>query len=369
MKKHLLYIISLMITLLIFVSSICYGQIDKVFADHFADFDENYWVKMDAVTKTWPSANIGKPKSFNISNQNDTELKLKLNNENNNYFTSEIQSKSFFGYGTYKSRLKVSKGDGIINAFFLYSDTTNKEEIDFELFAKKGVNGHYYVMVGFFIESSTKHIYEIVDLGSDNINIDPTDGYHNYTIEWHSNYLMFYIDSKLIWAYLPYKTINCYVNLERKDVTNIPLPTRAMNIIFNHWIADGYWYPTELGLPGQGRNFKDSTEMLIDYVQYLNSESNFIDNNLFNQNNLLSINPNPILNASEINFILDNPSKVTLTVSNNLGIEVKRLFDNAYFEQGTNKISLCTSELPSGVYYCTMSSETNRITKSFLIVR
>jgi len=50
-----------------------------------------------------------------------------------------------------------------------------------------------------------------------------------------------------------------------------------------------------------------------------------------------------------------------------MGIEIKRFSENEL--SGQNPLNFSTEGLASGIYYCTYSSGTDKITKSFLVIK
>ena len=65
----------------------------------------------------------------------------------------------------------------------------------------------------------------------------------------------------------------------------------------------------------------------------------------------------------------EKPSKVTFSISNNLGIEVKRLCDNIVNEQGINIITFDASDLQTGVYFCILKAGNHIETVKFVIIK
>ena len=89
---------------------------------------------------------------------------------------------------------------------------------------------------------------------------------------------------------------------------------------------------------------------------------NFAINNLE-----MSINPNPATDNITISFTNTDFSSPSISIYNSLGIELKR-YDNTELI-GKSSINLTTDDFPSGIYYCTLNSGINKITKSFVVIR
>lgn len=64
----------------------------------------------------------------------------------------------------------------------------------------------------------------------------------------------------------------------------------------------------------------------------------------------LSIFPNPSNGASTLEFDVKKEGKLSLSIVDALGKTVMQVFDNQYFTEGKNRISIQTSDLPNGFY-------------------
>lgn len=70
--------------------------------------------------------------------------------------------------------------------------------------------------------------------------------------------------------------------------------------------------------------------------------------------NILYNYPNPFTNHTHIDFYLDNPGIVKITISNLMGQEIATL-ENSYKSQGLHTTTLDARELPAGLYLCTIT--------------
>lgn len=84
------------------------------------------------------------------------------------------------------------------------------------------------------------------------------------------------------------------------------------------------------------------------------------------QQNFIEISPNPAFGTVSIYFPADLPN-TTISIFNSLGIEIKRFDEKEIL--GQSSLSFSTDDFPSGVYFCTMSTGTNKITKSFVVAK
>jgi len=81
--------------------------------------------------------------------------------------------------------------------------------------------------------------------------------------------------------------------------------------------------------------------------------------------NDFSIFPNPATDIVTINCTENQISSISIV--NSLGMEVKRIENNVLLEK--NSINISTEDLPTGMYYCILSNQGSRITKSFVVLR
>jgi hypothetical protein len=81
----------------------------------------------------------------------------------------------------------------------------------------------------------------------------------------------------------------------------------------------------------------------------------------------LSVYPNPANNYLSIAFTKSNLLNTSISIYNSHGVEIKRINEKEL--SGQNSLSISIVDFPSGVYYCTMNTGTERITKRFVVVR
>jgi hypothetical protein len=82
---------------------------------------------------------------------------------------------------------------------------------------------------------------------------------------------------------------------------------------------------------------------------------------------LLQNFPNPFNPSTNITFNLPESGAVTLTVYNELGVEVARLHDGAQLEAGWHTASFDASALPSGVYMYRLTSAAGTNMKTMIV--
>jgi len=84
--------------------------------------------------------------------------------------------------------------------------------------------------------------------------------------------------------------------------------------------------------------------------------------------NVLRVSPNPVINEAEFTFELEEPSNVSIAITNSLGQKVKEVL-NGYAQAGVQGFVADLSDLPNGVYYFTLTANNRSETKVLNIVR
>lgn len=83
---------------------------------------------------------------------------------------------------------------------------------------------------------------------------------------------------------------------------------------------------------------------------------------------VISCYPNPATNILNISFTLSNSPIKSISITNSSGIEVADLM-NTNYQISQDNVQLDVSNLQSGIYNITLNTETERITKGFVIIK
>jgi endo-1,3-1,4-beta-glycanase ExoK len=107
------------------------------------------------------------------------------------YQCGEIQSRAFFGYGTFEARLRVARAPGIDQGFFTYVGPIHgrpHDEIDFEVLGRntREVQLNTYV-------AGKGGREQVVQSGTDS-----ADEFVDYAFEWTPDRVRWFVDGKLI---------------------------------------------------------------------------------------------------------------------------------------------------------------------------
>jgi hypothetical protein len=83
----------------------------------------------------------------------------------------------------------------------------------------------------------------------------------------------------------------------------------------------------------------------------------------------IHIFPNPVKDAANIYFSIANEGKLSISVYNNTGQEVSRLADNLALDAGEHAFEFDASGLPGGIYFCTVSSGDQIVTRKIIVIK
>jgi endo-1,3-1,4-beta-glycanase ExoK len=186
------------------------------FIDRFARLDRDRWF----VSNGWAN---GPHQACTWTNRNVHAgaggLTLSLTNQPSGeraYSCAEIQTKEYYGYGTYEVRMRAAAAPGIVSAFFTYVGPSivkgsPHDEIDFE-FLGKDRNG---VQLNYFFNGRGEH-EQIIALG-----FDASATMNDYAFEWTPQTLRWSVNGRLV-----------------REV-NAPLPRLPGKIMLSIWSGVG----------------------------------------------------------------------------------------------------------------------------------
>ncbi len=161
-----------------------------------------------------------------------------------------------------------------------------------------------------------------------------------------------------------------------KNVTTT-IPEGDVSVTNNNGILTSF-------VAGKEIVFKDgfSTNNCNQLRAYIDENLVDCENNYFKQltnnqnNNLLvlseakfSIHPNPFTEDTRISISLSSPDVITLTVYDVLGNRIAILADGTELSAGSHNFNFSGHNINSGVYYVVMSSSTERISRSLMLIK
>ena len=143
---------------------------------------------------------------------------------------AEIESIDYYGYGSYRARIKTADAPSSITGFFLYRSPDLYAEIDIELYNDGTGN------VDFVTYANGKRTHYV----GRQLTFDPSADFHTYRIDYEPNVVRFYVDGAL-----------------QKSWTG-GVPDASMKLLVNTW------FPSWLeGLPPLTNRFTR-----VDWISY-----------------------------------------------------------------------------------------------------
>jgi beta-glucanase (GH16 family) len=138
-------------------------------------------------------------RSFNITNgalsygNDGTQFVINKQGE-----SPTIRSKFYIHFGSVSVVMKAAKGQGIVSSIVIQSE--DLDEIDWEFLGGNATHAQTNYFGKGDTSSYDRDIWHPVDT-------DVRDNFHNYTVDWTSEKMDFYIDSKIVRT-LPYAAAN-----------------------------------------------------------------------------------------------------------------------------------------------------------------
>ena len=167
-----------MLVLLVLISTGTAKAEGTSFRDDFVVFDSSRWIK---------SVHVLGLTDFDPENVvvNSERLGLKIPALTTN--GAEIESMEYYGYGTYKARIKTANAPSSITGFYLYRSPDFYAEIDIEIY-NDGTGTVDFVT---YANGQKTHIKTKL------LTFNPSADFHTYRIDYNPGVVQFYVDGNL----------------------------------------------------------------------------------------------------------------------------------------------------------------------------
>jgi endo-1,3-1,4-beta-glycanase ExoK len=160
------------------------------FVDRFEALDEKRWSVSDGWSNNGDT--LCTLARGNIQLGRGLQLALTAQPYNGHaYSCAELQSRDFYGYGTFEVRMRPVSGSGIVSAFFTYTGphfSKPQDEIDFEFLGRDT----HAVQLNFYVAGQGGH-ETLADLG-----FDAGHSVNDYAIDWRPDHIRWYINGKMV---------------------------------------------------------------------------------------------------------------------------------------------------------------------------
>ncbi|XP_068641872.1 xyloglucan endotransglucosylase/hydrolase protein 2-like [Aristolochia californica] len=168
-------------------------------------FDDNYEV-------TWGGGHV-------LSFDRGREIQLSMDKSSGSGFASKLT----YGSGFFRLRIKLPgrNSAGVVTAFYLSSNGSRHDELDFEFLGNK--EGKPYTLQTNVFANGEGNREQRLSLW-----FDPTKEYHSYGVLWNSYQIVFFIDE------IP---IRVFMN---KSYKGVGYPTHPMRVIASLWNGDDW---------------------------------------------------------------------------------------------------------------------------------
>jgi hypothetical protein len=270
---------------------------------------------------------------------------LFINDSNEGFLSSAIQTRDEFLYGKWEARLKPSDVPGILNSMYTIdwnntadnSSNSNgtKQEIDIEF------------LTCTFSETSGEVHFAVHAEGRESFNLNPdlkldfnpSDDFHIWGFEISTEKIEWFVDEIIL---------HSYVYSENDIAIDAPYQLKLNVWSAEHWIN---------GPPAE------NTECLylIDWIKF--TPQNFTGD-IKTDVDVLDVRPifpNPFTTETEFEYSLSNYSEVILTLYNSLGQKIQTL-EQGYKDAGDYRIHFDAADLKPGLYFYTIEIDNCRIT-------
>ncbi len=194
------------------------AKADLSFVDTFANLDLRRWFVSDGWTNgdhqgcTWSDDNV---------KIKDGALELTLSPDPakaDQYLCGELQSRAFFGYGTYEIRMQAAAGPGLVSSMFTYTGPTHgnpHDEIDLEFLGKSTEA----VQLNFYVGGQGGH--ESINA----LGFDASTTMADYAFEWLPDRLRWFVNGNLV--------------REEVRAADKPFPTTMSKLYVSLWNGRG----------------------------------------------------------------------------------------------------------------------------------
>lgn len=141
-----------------------------------------------------------------------------------------------------------------------------------------------------------------------------------------------------------------------------------LNQVKENWANHSYTDAGEYIAPSPEANKKNFIKQIINKQKGVSTKATrYLLQETVNNDQVFQVTPNPATSSTKAKFTLAEDAVVYLTVCSMHGSFATPLLNGKYFKAGAYEIPLNISNLPKGVYICTLISGQQKMSRRFLI--
>lgn len=167
-----------------------------VFIDRFRTLDESRWFISDGWSNGDYMDNDWRREAISLTS-NGLAITMNTNppelGRDKRLRSGEVRTREAFQYGYFEVSMRTPPGNGVISAFFTYTQpegTSTWEEIDIELVGSRPR-----------LIETVYHLHGHSTGARVNLGFDPSQSFHTYGFEWTPDALRWYVDNRLVNEY------------------------------------------------------------------------------------------------------------------------------------------------------------------------
>ncbi|MCF7792878.1 MAG: T9SS type A sorting domain-containing protein [Candidatus Cloacimonetes bacterium] len=262
------------------------------------------------------------------------------------------------GTGFFKDNVAYFQALTGSNDLYIYSNFENDQPILENCITNFGIDNYSHL-------SHIGQYLQLLNLSFNNRYYDLTDPINpslQFVLDSRSYYWKMEIKDDILFS-----AKNCTLSLY--DLSNNPSGQLQPfdSILLNSWYRDLSF------VENANTNYAIVTQLECISIYEYEILTDIIDDEILSNNTSLSNSPNPFNPRTKITYTIEKPGKIELDIFNTKGQKVKSLIDSEQpvgsYEIYWNGKDLNNKCVASGVYFCTLKTDRNCVSKKMILLK